>query len=343
MHSAAHRCSWLSNQNLDGVSSRLCEISLISLIKDSLSRRGIVGAVSAFGAGLWSGLSSHTSKAAEPAKDLTSQMSLVKREHPRALWTRKPAIIKASPPFDLDDPIGNWHAVMKVATSLVGSRTYVSSYQRNFICPVGKSPMPFFAGCGAWTHQLVEAPSELLKGVPPGTLMQLALYTGVVLDPWTFKPVKQVLNPYTGKMVEVEDSVYAESYLVYPGGGMTSLERPEALDDRTARPQPYLRSGKKISFNLAALFSGDGPHQPRMDASWWTVNYDDLMNPSVADVDADYSWAGLHHARDKKWWGVDQSDGAQMLANVHGTVAKHPSRIEPIVQEYVFSKYPERM
>lgn len=276
----------------------------------------------------------------------TGQTFLIKRDHAKELWALKPAVIKTRPPFDLEDPAGNWLAMMKATSSTIGRRTYVSSYYRTFACPMGQPAVPFFGGAGAWTHQLVEPSPEILQPfgeVPRGTMMQLALFTGVILDPFTFKPVQQIRNPYTGKMVDTRDSVYAESYLVYPGGGMTSLERPEVMSDRAPQRAPYVRSGRKLSFNLAALFSGEGPHQPRMDASWWTADYADLMNPDVPDVDADYAWTGLMQGRDSAWWGFGPQDPVQVLWNVHGTVAKSQKSIEPIVQEYVFSKYPERV
>jgi hypothetical protein len=318
--------------------------------QQQLNRRQFLGVSALGGVGVLAASASTAQggeKQATPEKkSAPKQTILIKREHAKDLWALKPAKIEPRGGFDLDDPMGNWLGTMKTSVSLAGARSYVGHYFRVFACPAGKQAQPFYAGAGCWTHQLVEPTAEILApfgNIPKGTVMQLALYTAVVLDPYTFEPVKTIRNPITGRMLEPQDSFYAESYLIYPGGGMTSLERPELLDERKPKRYAYLRSGAKTSFNLDALFAGDGPHQPRLDASWWTVDHADLMNPDVPDIDADYSWVGLMQGYERPWWGFTQADRVQTLWNVHGTVAKDIKRVEPIVQEHVFAKYPGRV
>lgn len=311
-------------------------------------RRGFLGLASTAGLGALAGAVGCLEALAQTSSEQPklAQAGLIKRNHAKELWALKPARLDFRAPYDLADPIGNWHAVMKVSNNPTGGRTYVSNYARTFLCPENRPAVPFYGACGAWTHQLVESTPEILAPfgkAPEGTLMLLALYTSVVLDPFTFKPVQRLQNPVTGKEIIPEDSVYAESYLIYPGGGMLSLERPDMVSDTAPQRAPYVRSGRNISFNLAALFAGNGLHQPRMDASWWTSSYADLMNPNVVEINADYNWTGLMKARERPWWGFAQSDNGQVLWNVKGTVAKQQSAIEPIVQEYVFNKYPDRV
>lgn len=318
--------------------------------QDTFGRRAFLGTSALAGIGALAG-SGSTACAADKRMDVQASepapsTGLIKRNHSEELWKLKPAKIETQGGFDLEDPTGNWLGMMKTSISLVGSRSYPSMYFRVFACPAGKPAHVFYAGCGAWTHQLVEPTPEILAPfgkVPTGTVMQLALYTAVVLDPYTFKPASRLRNPITGQWIETQDSVYAESYLIYPGGGMTSLERPTLLDDRKPKRYAYIRSGRKTSYNLDALFAGEGAHQPRLDASWWTVNHQDLMDPNVPDVDADYSWTGIMQGHERPWWGFTPADRVITLWNVHGTVAKSIDRIEPIVQEYVFSKYPDRV
>ncbi len=314
-------------------------------------RRGFLGASALTGLGALAASGTDAMAADKPAdpkaSDPARQTILIKKNHAKELWNLKPARIEQPRGgFDLEDPLGNWLGMMKTSISLNGTRSYPSMYFRVFACPAGKPAQVLYAGCGAWTHQLVEPTPEILKpfgNVPKGTLMQLALYTAVVLDPYTFKPASRLRNPITGKWMETQDSVYAESYLIYPGGGMTSLERPDVLNDRSSKRYAYIRSGAKTSYNLDALFAGEGAHQPRLDASWWTVDHASLMDPNVADVDADYSWTGIMQGHERPWWGFTPADRVSTLWNVHGIVAKSQSRIEPIVQEYVFSKYPDRV
>ncbi len=272
----------------------------------------------------------------------------VGRDFPKALWEQQPWTLDISAPFDLDDPVGRWGALMKSTQNPLGGRTYVSSYSRVYLTEVGKPARVFYGTCGTWSFQnVVPIPGQYpqFEPFPEGTALQLGLYTGVVLDPYTFEPVDQIRNPITGEMLTPEDSIFAESYLLYPGGGMTSVERSQFMDSREPMMHSYVKSGNNFSWIIPALFAGEGDFQPRMDSSWWRCDYDKLMDPAIDLVDCDYSWVGITRAAEKKWWGMqDQPDGIYgTLWNTYGTVAKRLEDVEGIVLEHVFSKYPERV
>lgn len=265
-----------------------------------------------------------------------------------ALWQQAPWKLDAKPPFDLEDAMGRWYALMKSTQNLVGARTYVSNYSRVYLCEVGREPKVFYGTCGTWTFQnVVPNPGQFPEfgELPPNTALQLGLYTGVVLDPFTFKPTEEIYNPALDRKVRAEDSVFAESYLLYPGGGMSSIERRQFMDSREPKKHVFVRSGNKLSWSLPALFAGEGDFQPRMDASWWTCNHDELMNPDLDLIDCDYSWVGLTRVGEKGWWGMpDMGDRVLMtLWNTHGTVTNKIENVEGIVREHVFTKYPERV
>jgi hypothetical protein len=315
-----------------------------------ISRRRSLGQISALatGATVVAGFGdreafAQTSQQKKP--DINAASIPVGKNFPAKMWKQKPWTLDAKGPYDLDDPKGNWHGLMKATQNLVGARTYVSSYSRIFLCELGKQPQVFYASCGSWTFQLVvPEPGQFDEDLPEGTALQLGLYTGVQLDPYTFKPVDAIYNPFLGKKVEVQDSVFAESYLLYPGGGVTSIERRQFMNDRTPKKHIYVKSGNNLAWSLPALFAGEGSFQPRMDSSFWTCKYDELMNPDLDLIDCDYSWVGLTRVAEKSWCGMEDTGVVlQTLWNTQGTVTNELSRVEGIVQDYVFSKYPERV
>ena len=54
------------------------------------------------------------------------------------MWQQKPWTYEAKVPFDFNDPLGRWAALLKSTQNLVGKRTYVSSYSRVYLTEVGK-------------------------------------------------------------------------------------------------------------------------------------------------------------------------------------------------------------
>lgn len=314
-----------------------------------LTRRNALGLSAGLVGGLALGGLATAGRATErDGQSISAAAIPVGRNFPPELWNQESWTLDVKPPFDLDDVCGRWYALMKSTQSLVGARTYVANYSRVFLCEVGKEPQLFFATCGSWTFQLVRPnPGQFPQfgELPEHTALQLGLYTGVILDPHTFKPVDEVYNPLLGRTVKTEDSIFAESYLLYPGGGMTSIERSQFMDSREPRKHAMLRSGNSLSWALPALFEGEGDFQPRMDSSWWRCKYDELMDPDNHFVDCDYSWVGLTRVAEKPWYGMTDTGGrvVQTLWNTFGNVTNKLERVEPIVQEHVFSKYPDRV
>lgn len=271
----------------------------------------------------------------------------VGKNFPKEMWDQTPWKLDIKPPFNLEDPVGRWAAVLKSTMNLVGARTYVSSFSRVYLTEVGKPAQVFYGTCGTWTYQqVVPKPGQFkqFEPLPENTVLQLGLYTGVVLDPHTFLPTEEVYNPIIGRKVKTEDSLFAESYLLYPGGGMTSVERSQFLNNREPVKHAFVRSGDSLAWMFPALFAGQGDFQPRMDSSWWVCDYNELQNPKKDLIDCKYSWVGMTRAAEKKWWGMQGMDNGiyGTLWNTYGTVTNELSRVEGIVLDHVFSKYPDR-
>jgi hypothetical protein len=258
-----------------------------------------------------------------------------------------PGIIEARGPFDLRDPMQNWFALMRTTNNLVGARTYVPMFMRVFICPQGRAGAPLYTSFGMWTWQLEKPDPAKFPNLQKNDVIQRALYTGVICDPWSFEPVKTIVNPVTGATVEVRDSLFAENWLLFSGGrGFQGVERPEfrTVDEQRAkRGTPYVRFGDDLSFNIAGISQTPGTLQPRVDGSFWGVKYAELMDPAKPLIEASYGFAGLMRARERKWLGFGDDDPTQMLFNTQGRKVHSVEAIPDIIKRVLLEKYPDRL
>lgn len=276
------------------------------------------------------------------------ESGLARSELTEAEARGKPAVFDADKRgnFDLDDLSGNRLATLKVTNNLVGRKTYVAMFSRVYLGPQGRGGAAIHGHLGLWTWQLQWPDPKEYPNAPPGTVVQRALFTGIILDPWTYKPATKIFNPYLKKDVAASDSLFAESYLIFPQGGGQSLDRPEFMDSpeqRAARRNAYMMWGDKLSIFLAGLFQNEGPNQPRMDGSIWTADHRQVMDPTVDLVTTDYNFAGLMRAWERPWIGVGRDDQAQLLWNVKGTKLHSVDEFPEVMKTHLVKKYPDRV
>ena len=248
--------------------------------------------------------------------------------------------------FDLDDSLGNRQATLKVTNNLVGARTYIPMFGRVYLGPQGKPGAAVHGMLGLWTWQLQWPDPERFPDVPEGTVVQRAAYTGVMTDPFSFEPVDTVYNHHLQQDVKTQNSLFAESYLFFPNGTGSSLDRPEFMDgpeQRRRAMNPYVRWGSDLSIFLAGLFQNEGPNQPRMDGSIWTTDYKGVMDPNKDRVTTDYNFSGLMRAWERPWLGHDRGDDTQILFNVKGTKLHSVDEFPEIMKKHVVDVYPERV
>lgn len=289
-----------------------------------------------------------TSLLTEDARAQQIASGLAKRDFTEAELKHPPAVFDVSERgnFNLDDPLGNRMASLKATNNLSGKKTYVAMFSRVYLGPQGRGGAAIHGHLGLWTWQLQWPDPKVYPNVPKGTVVQRALFTGIILDPWTYKPVPKIYNPYLKREVETADSCFAESYLFYPNGGGSSLDRPQFMDSpeqKQMQKNAYVRWGDQLSIFLAGLFQNEGPNQPRMDGSIWTGDYRQIMDPKVDLVKVDYNFAGLMRAWERPWIGVGKDDQAQLLWNVKGTKLHSVDDFPDIMKTYLVKKYPDRV
>lgn len=271
---------------------------------------------------------------------------------PRFFGDKKgePGVLDFTPPFNLKNPVDNWHAVMKVTNNLIGVKSYVPMYTRAFILPVNKPAIPIYGHMGFWTWVLQKPDPVDFPEAKEGQLVQRALYTGRTLHPWTYEPVEEVLNPITDKMVKTELSYSGASFLITPEGGLDYLDRDEfgSRDDYvSARIKnggvPTIRMNDKISILLADIRRGEGDFQPRGDTSFWTVNYDDLMDPDTHLIKTEYTLSGIQRARVQTWLGLDDDDPTQLMWGLRGEKVFSVDDFPLQIREWAIAEHSDRL
>ena len=128
--------------------------------------------------------------------------------------------------FDLDDPVENRLARLKITNNLMGQRTYIPMLVRLMIGREQNPGGPLLGAAGMFTWQLQVPDPEAFPDVPAGTTLLRSMYTARYLDPATMEPVERLQNPYNGKDMELEDSLFIETFLNYPKGGSKLIEEP---------------------------------------------------------------------------------------------------------------------
>ena len=259
-------------------------------------------------------------------------------------------IIDANPPFNMKNALENWQATMKITNNLIGAKTYVPMFTRAYILPQNKPASVLFGHMGFWTWILQKPDPDEFPDAKEGQVVQRALYTGRILHPWSFEPVEELYNPVLDKMVETEQSMFGESYLITPAVGGESLDRDSFRDaDEYTKARiengglPNFRFNEQISIILAGIFQGEGSFQPRADSSIWSTNYDELMDPDNHLIKTEYNFTGIQRARGRKWLGLAEDDPTQLMWNVKGQKVHSVDDFPDQIKDWVFDEHPDRV
>ena len=247
--------------------------------------------------------------------------------------------------FDLDDPAQNNLAKIKMTNNLVGKRTYVPMLVR---LSLGRDQEPggrLLGAAAMFTWQLqIPDPSEF-PNVPKGTALMRSMYTARYLDPHTMEPVKELKNPYNGKMMLLEDSLFVENFLAFPNGGSHFIEEPQFANDAAEKAIPSLfkKWGDDLVVFMGGVYSEPGKHQPRMTENMWAASYKDVMDPSVSVVRTSYNFMSIKKAFEKPWTGYAFSDEDLLLSLAYGKKVHSLEDIPDFHKRVVAEKYPDRL
>lgn len=137
--------------------------------------------------------------------------------------------------FDLNDPVQSALARLKMTNNLVGKRTYIPMFVRMMLGREDNPGGPLIGGAGMFTWQLQVPDPQQFPGIPAGTVLMRSMYTARYLDPETMEPTQTLRNPYNGKLMELEDSLFVENFLSFPKGGSRDIEELQFANDDPGR------------------------------------------------------------------------------------------------------------
>lgn len=247
--------------------------------------------------------------------------------------------------FDVEDPVQNTLMRLKMTNNLVGERTYIPMLVRLMIGREQYPGGPFLGAAGMFTWQLQVPDPELFPDIPEGTALLRSLYTSVYLDPATMEPVEELLNPYNGKIMKLEDQIFIENFLSYPKGGSKLIEEPQFSNDDPDTPKlRHIKAwGDELVLFQGGVYDKPGIHQPRFTENMWASPLADVMNPDVSLVDTRYTFTGLNKAYEKPWAGYSTDDNDVICDLAYGKKVHSIDAIPDFHKRVLVEKYPDRV
>ena len=257
----------------------------------------------------------------------------------------RPWIAPETGDFDTRDPWHNRLARMKMTNNLSGSRTYVPMLIRKVLARHDQPGGVLLGSAAMFTWQLqVPDPNEF-PDAPEGSMVMRTVYTALYLDPKTMEPVERLVNPFNGVMMELEDYLSIETFLLYPTGGSRLVQEPEFMDDDPDAPRLTLikRWGDDAVLFMGGVYSEPGLHQPRFTELQWRCSHADLMNPEKDRIESNYSFTGISKAYEKPWTGYGYEDGEMLVDSAIGTKVHSVEDIPDYHKRVLVEKYPDRV
>ncbi len=247
--------------------------------------------------------------------------------------------------FDVEDPVHNTLVRLKMTNNLVGERTYVPMLVRLMIGREQNPGGPLLGAASMFTWQLQVPDPEQFPDLPAGTALLRSMYTARYLDPATMEPVEELLNPYTGKMMRLEDQLFIENFLAYPKGGSKLIEEPQFANDDpdTPKMRHIKRWGDELVLFQGGVYDKPGIHQPRFTENMWASPHDEVMNPDVPLVDTRYTFTGLNKAYEKPWAGYTEDDTDLLCDLAYGKKVHSVDALPDFHKRVLAEKYPDRL
>ena len=247
--------------------------------------------------------------------------------------------------FDLEDPAQNHLASLKMTTNLVGERTYIPMLARMLLARPDEPGALALGIASMFTWQLqVPDPAEFGE-TPEGTAVMRSMYTATYLDPVSMKPVSELKNPLTGKIMKLEDYLFIENFLSFPKGGSRFVEELQFANDDPNAPKPknIQNWGDELILFMGGIYSKPGIHQPRFTENNWTSKLDEVMDPDAALIGTQYALMGVNKAYEKPWTGYTTSDPEILCTLARGKKVHSAEDLPDIHKTMLAERYPDRL
>ena len=249
--------------------------------------------------------------------------------------------------FDLSDPRDNFYAFAKAQANLEGRYTWFAQYGWILICPPGKPAFPFLGRMKLGKIFFTPTDPSWVKEVVEDNYTVWGTYTESFFDPRDFTPVSKIRNPYTGKMMEAPTFNYADRIVFqrakpYEVPGFNPDFYTQQWDRESDFSQHYINAGEKVTYTFLGASQFDGPHQPRCDVGFWTVDKAELMNPRLRSIDTWRDYSVIQKMTEYKWYGAPEGDPAQIFSHTTGIKTEELGRVPEIVIKGILERFPDR-
>jgi len=247
--------------------------------------------------------------------------------------------------FDLEDPIQNNLAKLKISGNLIGKRTYIPMLTRMLIARDDLPGGLLLGAASMFTWQLQVPDAKAFPDLPSGTAIMRSMFTAVYLDPNTMMPVATLKNPFNGAMMTLEDYTFVENFLVYPKGGSRFIEEPQFANNNPNESRPVLIKpwGDDLVLFNGGIYKEPGKHQPRFTENTWRSPAADVMNPDVALVQTNYNFLGVNKAFEKPWTGYKMGDIESFVSLATGKKVHSAEDLPDFHKRVLAEKYPDRL
>lgn len=251
-------------------------------------------------------------------------------------------------PYDLSRPLDNHHAFAKVQANLAGEYSWLAQYGWVLLAPPGVPAFPWLGKVQLAQIFATPATDDIVDDPGEHDYVLWGTFNQVYVDPRTMQPVDKILNPYTGKMIELPASVeYADRLafrlgksIVVPGVDPKFYDQPWDRDGGYS--QHFIDTGHEISYTVLGAAQQPGPQQPRVDVALWTSARDDIMNPAKASIDCKRDYSSMMKASEYPWMGVEIGDQAQILTHLAGIKTQNPARLPDFIKPLIIDRFKGR-
>jgi hypothetical protein len=172
-------------------------------------------------------------------------------------------------------------------------------------------------------------------------------FTTVYTDPRTFEPVQRILNPYTGKWIDVPTLHYADRLvtrygksIIVPGVDPAFYDQPWDRDAQYS--QHHILTGPEVSYTVLGSAQLDGPHQPRVDVGFWTVQAKELGNSAMRVINTRRDYSAVMKASEYRRFDVPKGDPAQLFVHLSGWKVQDRRELPPIVRRTILDRFASR-
>ena len=248
--------------------------------------------------------------------------------------------------FNLADPEGNFYAFAKAQANLAGAYSWLAQYGWILMAPPGVPAYPLIGRVHLAQYFVTPADPDLVPDVGEDDYMLWGTFTTTHVDPRTFEPIDRILNPYTGKMIDLPTIRYADKLafrkgksIIVPGVDPSFYNQP--WDEDGGYSQHFIDADDNVSYTVLGSAQHHGPHQPRVDIGFWSVKRDELMDPTLRSIDTRRDYTAVMKTSEYAWYGVPQGDPAQLIVHLTGTKTQNIARIPDFVKELTLRRFPQ--